>query len=111
MVSDDELRPYRRLRDAELHREDGLFALEGELVLRKAVACGVTVRSVLATRGWVDRLADLDLNLLVVDQDVMDGVVGYPIHRGLVAMAERPAERARWPRSLPAPGPWSRSRG
>jgi tRNA G18 (ribose-2'-O)-methylase SpoU len=93
-VSSDELRPYRRLRDADLQRQDGLFALEGELVLRRAVACGVTVRSVLATSGWVDRLADLDLNLLVVDQEVMDGIVGYPIHRGLVAMAARPATRS-----------------
>jgi tRNA G18 (ribose-2'-O)-methylase SpoU len=87
---DDRLAPYRHLREADLHRVDGLFACEGELVLRKAVEQGVVIRSVLATARWVPRLADLDLPLLVV---LMDGIVGYPIHRGLVAMAERPAPR------------------
>jgi tRNA G18 (ribose-2'-O)-methylase SpoU len=90
---DDLLAPYRQLRDGDLARRHGLFACEGELVLRRAVACGFTVRSVLATAGWADRLGDLDLPLHVVDQAVMDGIVGYPIHRGLVAMAERPPER------------------
>ncbi|MGD9796624.1 MAG: TrmH family RNA methyltransferase [Acidimicrobiia bacterium] len=92
--ADPRLLPYRRLRDLDLGREDGLVALEGELVLRRAVACGASVRSVLATAGWVDRLADLDLPVLVVDQALMDGIVGYPIHRGLVAMAERPDARS-----------------
>jgi tRNA G18 (ribose-2'-O)-methylase SpoU len=92
-VDDPRLDPYRRLRDADLHRHDGLFALEGELVLRRAVELGVTVRSVLASPGWVDRLADLDLPLLPVSQELMDTVVGYPIHRGLVGMGERPAPR------------------
>jgi tRNA G18 (ribose-2'-O)-methylase SpoU len=94
-IDDRRLLPYRRLRDTDLHREDNLFACEGELVLRRAIECGVTIRSVLATAGWVDRLADLDLDpdLLIVDQALMDGVVGFPIHRGLVAMAERPPAR------------------
>lgn len=92
-ADDDRLAPYRQLREADLHRVDGLVACEGELVLRTAVARGLVIRSVLATFGWVARLADLDLPLLVVDQATMDGTVGYPIHRGLVAMAERPEPR------------------
>jgi tRNA G18 (ribose-2'-O)-methylase SpoU len=93
-ADDERLAPYRRLREADLHRVDGLFACEGELVLRTAVARGLVIRSVLATPGWVPRLADLDLPVVVLEQADMDGIVGYPIHRGLVAMAERPAARS-----------------
>ncbi|MET8333547.1 RNA methyltransferase [Streptosporangium canum] len=96
-VSDPRLADYANLRDVELRKsleaEHGLFIAEGEKVIRRAVAAGYPVRSVLLTRRWADPLADLLDGLgdrvYVVDDDVMEGIAGFPVHRGALAAMER----------------------
>ncbi|WP_406312781.1 RNA methyltransferase [Streptosporangium sp. NBC_01639] len=96
-ASDPCLADYANLRDVELRKsleaEHGLFIAEGEKVIRRAVAAGYPVRSVLLTRRWADPLADL-LDPLgdrvhVVDDDVMEEIAGFPVHRGALAAMER----------------------
>lgn len=96
-TSDSPLADYTGLRDVELRKsleaEHGLFIAEGEKVIRRAVAAGYPVRSVLLTRRWVDSLADL-LDELgdrvhVVDDDAMEAIAGFPVHRGALAAMER----------------------
>ncbi len=95
----DHLADYAGLRDVELRKsleaEHGLFIAEGEKVIRRAVGAGYPVRSVLLTRRWAASLADLLDGLAdrvhVVDDDVMEAVAGFPVHRGaLAAMDRRP---------------------
>ncbi|OUC96094.1 TrmH family RNA methyltransferase [Streptosporangium minutum] len=96
-ASDPRLADYANLRDVELRKslevEHGLFIAEGEKVIRRAVAAGYPVRSVLLTRRWADSLADLLDGLgdrvYVVDDDVMEGIAGFPVHRGALAAMER----------------------
>jgi tRNA G18 (ribose-2'-O)-methylase SpoU len=68
---------------------------EGILVVRRAVALGVALRSALVTPTRLPSVADalepLAIPVYVADQAVMDAVVGFPIHRGVVAAASRPA--------------------
>ncbi|GII03979.1 TrmH family RNA methyltransferase [Planobispora takensis] len=93
------LADYANLRDVELRKsleaEHGLFIAEGEKVIRRAVAAGYPVRSVLLTRRWVTSLADvldgLGDRVHVVDEEVMDAVAGFPVHRGALASMERRA--------------------
>ncbi|GIH97138.1 TrmH family RNA methyltransferase [Planobispora siamensis] len=93
------LADYANLRDVELRKsleaEHGLFIAEGEKVIRRAVAAGYPVRSVLLTRRWVTSLADvldgLGDRVHVVDDEVMDAVAGFPVHRGALASMERRA--------------------
>ncbi|MGW4420985.1 TrmH family RNA methyltransferase [Streptosporangium sp. NPDC004631] len=96
-TSDSPLADYTGLRDVELRKsleaEHGLFIAEGEKVIRRAVAAGYPVRSVLLTRRWTDSLADL-LDELgdrvhVVDDDAMEAIAGFPVHRGALAAMER----------------------
>jgi tRNA G18 (ribose-2'-O)-methylase SpoU len=97
---DERLGEYVTLTDGELRRRAGTFVCEGVLVVRKAVAAGATLRSVLVTPTRLGAIADvvepLDIPVYVAQQTVMDAVVGFRIHRGVVAVATRPA-----PRSLP----------
>ncbi|SFK39687.1 tRNA G18 (ribose-2'-O)-methylase SpoU [Streptosporangium canum] len=96
-ASDPRLADYANLRDVELRKsleaEHGLFIAEGEKVIRRAVAAGYPVRSVLLTRRWADPLADLLDGLgdrvYVVDDDVMEAIAGFPVHRGALAAMER----------------------
>lgn len=99
---DPHLADYANLRDVELRKsmeaEHGLFIAEGEKVIRRAVAAGYPVRSVLLTSRWADPLADLlgplGDRVHVVDDAVMEDVTGFQVHRGALAAMER----------LPLPG-------
>lgn len=96
-----ELEPYVRLRDRDLAgRSDGLFVAEGEVVVRVLASVRqrrfrvrsllVEQRRVEALRDVIDCLAD-EVPAYVVAQDVMSEVVGFAIHRGILALGERGA--------------------
>lgn len=111
-IARPELAPYVSLRDKDLAgRGDGLFIAEGEVVVRVLGSprqTGYRVRSLLieqrrvpALRDVIDALAD-DVVVYVVAQPVMDAVVGFAIHRGILALGERGKPLA--PESLLAGG-------
>jgi len=94
-----ELEPYVSLRDRDLAgRGDGLFVAEGEVVVRVLASPRQTqfrVRSLLVEQRRVEALRDAidalpaNVPVYVVAQPVMDAVVGFAIHRGILALGER----------------------
>jgi tRNA G18 (ribose-2'-O)-methylase SpoU len=89
--TDPRLIPYRDLRDRAL-RDRGDFIAEGEVVLRTLLRAGRhPVRSMLLAERQAERLADLvatapsDVCVYTAPQAVMDQIVGFPIHRGILA--------------------------
>lgn len=95
-LADERLEDYRDLRDRRLGESSGRFVAESELVVRKLLGTGLRVCSLLLT---APRLATLEPALrasaerfpvYVVPQSVMDQVAGYHVHRGCLAVAERP---------------------
>jgi len=99
---DPRLSDYVGLSDPQLRRrveaERGFFIAESPLVVKALVRSGRTVRSVLVTPAQHDTiagsLAELDAPVYVAGPDVLRAVVGFDLHRGAVASADR------WP--LPA---------
>ena len=96
-ADDPRLAAYTRLTDAEhrraLESSAGTFVVEGVTAIRRAFASRYTVRSVLVTPAkramLAPELADSAADVYVVDQDVMNGVAGFDLHRGAVAVAAR----------------------
>lgn len=104
-ISDPRVSDYANMRDAELlQRHDpfdpaghrGLFIAEGELVVRRLIGSRFRARSVFLTstrleamRSELDRLPE-DAPVFVADQNVLNGVVGFNIHRGVLAVGVRP---------------------
>jgi tRNA G18 (ribose-2'-O)-methylase SpoU len=95
---DPRLADYARLTDVRLRTSmesaHGLFMAEGEKVIRRAVAAGFGVRSMLVTRDKLAGLADLaglcPGPVYVVSQKIAEQVTGYRVHRGaLASMARR----------------------
>ena len=90
---DPRVAAYVRLRDTNLRRsleaEHGLFIAEGEKVIRRAVAAGYPVRSLLMAPRWAEPLADvldgLDAPVYVAAPPVIEAVAGFPVHRGALA--------------------------
>ncbi len=87
--------PARRRR---VEAEQGFFIAESPLVVQALVESGRAVRSVLVTPAQHAVLADVldrvEAPVFIAEDDVLRQVVGFDLHRGAVASAER------WP--LPA---------
>ncbi|TIC86510.1 RNA methyltransferase [Nocardioides sp. GY 10127] len=94
---DDRLADYRDLRDTQLRRslesEHGLFLAEGEKVVRRALAAGYRPRSLLMSHRWVEPLADvldpLDVDVYTAPEALLEGIVGFHLHRGALGSFER----------------------
>lgn len=100
---DPRLGDYVGLRDADLRAKHdpaaGIFIAEGKLVIRRLLASDYPVRSLLLTPARVRDLADviegLAAPVYVADREVVRTTVGFDLHRGAVAAAERkPLPRA-----------------
>jgi tRNA G18 (ribose-2'-O)-methylase SpoU len=97
-LADPRLRDYARATDVALRKtrgsEHGLYLAESTLVLERALAAGHTPRSVLALPGWVDAaraLAGDDVPIFTGPGEVLAGLTGYILHRGVIAAMNRPA--------------------
>ena len=73
----------------------GTLVVEGHVAIRRLLASSLTVRSLLLTPRGARLLADdvrrLAAPVYVAEPDVVATVVGFDLHRGAVAVAERPA--------------------
>jgi tRNA G18 (ribose-2'-O)-methylase SpoU len=94
------LADFVALTDVALRRrfepEHGLFIAESSKVIRRAVAAGYRLRSLLVERRWLDDLAteietaERDAApVLVASSEVIETVTGYPVHRGALASVHR----------------------
>jgi tRNA G18 (ribose-2'-O)-methylase SpoU len=95
------LTDYVGLTDVALRRrtepERGLYMAESEKVIRRALAAGHRPRSYLMAERWLTDLADLvdaadrdGVPVFVGEDDVMEGLTGFHLHRGAVASMNRP---------------------
>jgi tRNA G18 (ribose-2'-O)-methylase SpoU len=93
---DSRLDTYRNVPDPDLLIRDGLFIAEGRLVVRRLIEGErFPVRSVMLTEAALvplhEVLATQDtLTVYVVPQAVMNDITGFNIHRGCLAIGERP---------------------
>lgn len=88
--ADPRIADFRALRDADL---PGAFIAEGALVVRQLFRSRYRVRSVLVTPRKLAALeADLppDVPVYVAPRPLLKAVVGFDLHRGAVAAADRP---------------------
>ena len=101
---DPRLAGYRDLTDAALRRsyeaEHGIFVLEGARVVRTALDAGWELRSLLCLPSALATMGDVVASVedgggvvVVADRPVIDTVAGFGVHRGVLALAARPAER------------------
>jgi tRNA G18 (ribose-2'-O)-methylase SpoU len=96
-AADPRLETYRSLSDAELLRSRGLFVAEGRLVVRRVAEdaryrfVSVVVNDA-ACRDLADVLTALPATVpvLVASGRTLEDVTGYHVHRGCLALVERP---------------------
>ena len=94
--ADARLAEYRNVPDPELLARHGLFVAEGRLVVRRLLLDSrLPARSVMVTSTALGPLQEVldprdELPIYVVPQSVMNSVTGFNLHRGCLALGERP---------------------
>jgi tRNA G18 (ribose-2'-O)-methylase SpoU len=93
---DPRVADYRDIKDATLRDAHGLFVVESRLCVERLIAeSRFTVRSVFVTEAALESLRDVltklvaDTPVYVADRTLLKRVVGYDLHRGCIAAAER----------------------
>jgi tRNA G18 (ribose-2'-O)-methylase SpoU len=99
--SDPRIAPYRAVRERDVVGRERGFIAEGEVVLRVLGRSRLhRARSLLIAENRIARLAEEitpfegRAPVYAASQAVMDAVVGFHIHRGVLALGERGAEPA-----------------
>ena len=99
-ADDPRIAAFRGVRDPELVRQRGQFVAEGRLVVRRAIEDGgFRVRAVLVNEAALAQLGpvlarvDADTAVYVCDTAVFVDLAGYNIHRGCLALVDRPPAR------------------
>ena len=100
-LDDPRLADYRHLREPSrrmgLERSRGIFIVEGHRSLEALLASPYRMRSVLVTTdhaGRVEPLVADDVPIYALPARSIEALSGVHFHRGVLAVGERPAERA-----------------
>ena len=92
-LDDPRVAAFRHVRDRELIRQRSLFIAEGEHLVRRLLESGWAVESVLVTPAKLDAFEPLAKGrapLYVADEPLVQQLVGYRFHRGVIAAGRRP---------------------
>jgi tRNA G18 (ribose-2'-O)-methylase SpoU len=91
------LQPFKTLRRRDNNIPDGCFIGDGRKVVRRMLESDLRLRTVVFTDRWleffgksIERRTEPDLRVLVVPKEVVDGIIGYKVHQGVMALAEIP---------------------
>ena len=104
LAADSRLDDYTRLKDVKLRSkiepERGLYMAESANVIERAIRAGHHPRSFLMSRRWLPTLEALiaeagapdgaDIPVFVADEDVLEQMTGFHLHRGALAAMQRP---------------------
>jgi tRNA G18 (ribose-2'-O)-methylase SpoU len=92
-----ELEPYRTLRRPLEHQMRGIFVAEGEKVVRRLLETNLQVVSILLTPMSLEKLSlpeEKRIRVYVCEKNLMEQIVGYRLHQGVMAVAKIPGEKA-----------------
>lgn len=96
-LADSRLDPYRSLKQTNETSRRGLFIAEGDKLVRRLLESRLTVESVLLSEPYVDEFAPLlpaELPALVIPDELVEALVGYNFHRGILGCGRRPTATA-----------------
>ncbi|HVY90122.1 MAG TPA: RNA methyltransferase, partial [Hyphomonadaceae bacterium] len=94
-ADDPRIAPYRAVKERDLFRDDGRFIVEGAIALDALIGSRFPVESLLLAESRLAPMAETIARLdpatpvYAAAQEVMDGITGFHIHRGVLALSRR----------------------
>jgi tRNA G18 (ribose-2'-O)-methylase SpoU len=98
-LDEKDLQPYRTLRRPLDHQRSGIFIAEGEKVVRRLLESTLDVLTVLLTPEWLEEYRSVlehrsgDLRVFVAPKQLVEEIVGFHLHQGIMAVARIPRAR------------------
>jgi tRNA G18 (ribose-2'-O)-methylase SpoU len=95
-LDDPRLIPYRTMRQQFTHLQQRIFVADGEKVVRRLLTSELKVISVLLPERWLAEFQPLvenrpeQIQLFVTQKAVVEGITGFTMHQGLLAVAQAP---------------------
>ncbi len=111
LVEDSRIAPYRAMtKAAQLYEEQRVVVGEGAKVVRRVLQSSLNMASFLATARYYEEMQDIlqakiqrgelqSEHCFVAEKSVMNDIVGYKLHEGVLAMAHAPEEYTLYDRS------------
>jgi len=91
---DPRLTPFRNLKATNETRQSDTLIAEGDKLVQRLIDSGLTVRSLLLAERYLDEFRPLvgpEVPILVVADALVEQIVGFNFHRGVLACGSRPA--------------------
>jgi tRNA G18 (ribose-2'-O)-methylase SpoU len=91
-ITDPRLAPYREMKDRDLARHGPLFIAEGWQVVQRLLASDFPCESILTSSKRADEVAAMappEVTVYVADAEVLDQVIGFKFHQGVLACGRR----------------------
>ncbi len=91
-IEDPRLEPFRELRSRNWTEQSGLFIAEGPLLVEQLVCSNYAVKSILLDRKYLQHYAAMvpdGVELLVVEHALVESIVGFDFHRGVLGCGLR----------------------
>lgn len=96
-IDDPRVEVFRSLRRIEALRKDHRFVCEGARVVRQLLRSPLPVHAVLADERWLEELRpalearpETDLPVWLTTRNEVEGIIGYSLHQGVMALASAP---------------------
>ncbi len=96
-----ELELYASLRENTEHWRGGVFVAEGEKVVRRLMESGWGIVSMLLSREWYRALEEqlseeryAGVKVFLADETLLERIVGYKLHKNIMAIGRIPASPA-----------------
>lgn len=92
-LDEADLQPYKTLRRPLEHERSGIFVAEGEKVVRRLLESSLEVSTMLLTPEWLEQYRSAlegrvgDLRVYVAPKNLMESIVGFHLHQGIMAVA------------------------
>ena len=92
-----ELEPYRTLRRPADHEKEGIFVAEGTKVVLRLLETQLEILTLLLTPEWLRQTQPTllqrpePLTVFVAPKSVLDTIVGFNLHQGIMAVARIPS--------------------
>jgi tRNA G18 (ribose-2'-O)-methylase SpoU len=99
-LEEPHLHPYRTLRRPLDHQRQGIFVAEGDKVVCRLLESTLDIRSCLLTPEWLEIYRPLlearmeNPLVFVAPKSVVESVVGFNLHQGIMAVAHIPKPRS-----------------
>jgi tRNA G18 (ribose-2'-O)-methylase SpoU len=98
-INDERISLYKSLRfTPKEHSDQNVFVAEGEKVVQKLLQSNIEIVSIFALPEFYSSLSELIINqklsdtiLYTADSELMNQIVGYKLHSGIMAIAKQPA--------------------